>query len=95
MEFHPRNKNERNKCSAFDVASLSTECLKIPLFEKMIKLKEVEVTIKYINEDGVMADRNEILVNKTISNKFLSYVNIGRNWDEKQFMDSHCSVYYE
>lgn len=43
----------------------------------------------------MIADRRERLENKTIKNKYISYFNVCRNWDDKQFMDSHCCVYYE
>ena len=35
------------------------------------------------------------LRNKTVTNQFISYCNICRNWGENNFMSSHCSVYYE
>lgn len=35
------------------------------------------------------------LFNKTVTNKYISYFNVCRNWGDNNFMSSHCSVYYE
>lgn len=51
--------------------------------------------IKFINDGGVLDSRKEVLRNKTIQNPYIAYFNVCRNWSEKQFMSSHCSVFYE
>lgn len=37
VESEPEFRKEKNKCSASDVAILSIECLKIPLFMEILK----------------------------------------------------------
>lgn len=80
VEHDPVLRKEKNSCSAMDVAMLSLECLKIPLFRDIMQKKTMTVNIKYINDSGVVETHQRNLTNKTIENRFISYFNVCRNW---------------
>lgn len=40
-------------------------------------------------------NRTVKILGKSILNKYLPYSNVSRNWEENNFMDSHCSIFYE
>jgi hypothetical protein len=44
-------RKQLNKCSAFDIGILSSECLKIPLFRHILKLPAKKVEVKYITNN--------------------------------------------
>lgn len=33
--------------------------------------------------------------NKAVTQKFIPYVNLCRNWEEKQFLSSNCAIKYD
>ena len=39
-------------------------------------------------------DRSLQINNKAILNKYIPYFSVCRNWEENNFMDSHCSILY-
>lgn len=81
LESDPILRKEKNTCSAHDVALLSIECLKIPLFKQILKKISHESKIKYINSEGHLMERVEVIHNKAILNKFIAYSNVCRNWE--------------
>jgi D-alanyl-D-alanine carboxypeptidase len=95
VESEPLARREKNKCSACDVAVLSIECLKIPLFSEMLRKLHHTATVKFIDGDGKLAQRELIIHSRAILNKFIPYFSVCRNWEENNFMDSHCSIFYE
>ena len=36
-----------------------------------------------------------LILNKCIEHKFIPYINVCRNWEEKQFLSSHCAIHYD
>lgn len=95
VESEPSAKKQKNKCSASDVAVLSIECLKIPLFMDVLKKLDHTVKVKFIDSEGKLVNREILIRNKAVLNKFIPYFSVCRNWDEQSFMDSHCSIFYE
>lgn len=62
---------------------------------EILKKVQHQTTISYINDNGHLENKKITVKNKTIQNPFISYFNVCRNWDENQFMSSHCSVFYQ
>lgn len=69
--------------------------MKIPLFNEILKLPSKEVKIKSLDSNGNQYTKTMTLRNKTVDNPFFPYFNVCRNWGLKNFMNSHCAVYYE
>ncbi len=51
--------------------------------------------VKYINTDGNLTDRQIKVQSRSVANKYIPYSNVCRNWEEDNFMNSHCSIYYD
>lgn len=95
IEADPELKKERNKGSAADIGVISIECLKIPLFMSILKTVEHTVQVKFINLEGNLVLREVNIQSRSVTNKFIPYSNVCRNWEEDNFMSSHCSIYYD
>lgn len=81
IESDPQLRQERNKGSASDIAIISIECLKIPLFMAIMKKIEHSVMVKFINSQGNLISRSFLILGRSILSKYIPYSNVCRNWD--------------
>ena len=94
LEAEPHSRRQKNKCSASDIAILSIQCLKIPLFNQIMRKLHHTVKVKYIDSEAKLTNSDVTIHNQAILNKYIPYFSVCRNWEENNFMDSHCSVLY-
>lgn len=61
----------------------------------ILKTEAREVSVKYICGQGNLTSRKVSIYGRSVLANYLPYSNVCRNWEEDNFMSSHCAVYYE
>jgi hypothetical protein len=83
-----------NTTCADDIAKLSLQCIKIPLFNKTNQTKSYDVHVKRINDEGELEKRKFTVSNLAEYTKFLPFKFICKN-DSREFAMSSCSAIFE
>ena len=61
----------------------------------ILKTEVRDISVKYICGQGSLTARKVTIYGRSVLAKYIPYSNVCRNWEENNFMGSHCAVYYE
>lgn len=86
--------SHQNTTCADDIARLSMQCAKIPLFGRINDLKSYEVQVRCVNEEGELERRQFRVENNIEDTRFLPFRFICKN-DSREFGMSSCSCLFE